>query len=128
MADVEKLVSLIEKLRAEGGCPWDRKQTLSSMAPYLVEETREAVDEIEKGDPEALCEELGDVMLIVVMMSRIAEEAGLFNFGDVAAGICDKIVRRHPHVFGGAKFDSAEEVIESWKKIKQAEKLARERK
>lgn len=128
MADVEKLVSLIAKLRSDEGCPWDRKQTLESMAPFLTEETREAVDEIEKGDAEALCEELGDVMLIVVMMSRIAEEAGLFDFGDVTAGICDKIVRRHPHVFGGAKFDTAEEVIASWKKIKQAEKLARERK
>ena len=119
-----KLIELIARLRGDDGCPWDKKQTLESLAPYLLEETNEAIAEIDKNSPEGLCEELGDVMLIIVMLSRIAEEQGLFDFGDVTRGICEKIVRRHPHVFSGLKLDTAEEVLDNWKKIKLAEKKA----
>jgi len=119
-----RLIELISRLRGDDGCPWDKKQTLASLAPYLLEEAGEAVAEVEKNSPEGLCEELGDVLLIVVMLSRIAEESGQFSFSDVTRGICEKIVRRHPHVFSGLKLDTAEEVLDNWKKIKLAEKKA----
>jgi tetrapyrrole methylase family protein / MazG family protein len=125
MAGMEELRELIRNLRGENGCPWDKKQTLESMARYLTEEALEAVVEIEKGNAEGVCEELGDVMLIVVMLSQIAEERGLFDFEQVTAGINKKIIRRHPHVFGDVKVNSADEVLLNWNKIKEREKRDR---
>lgn len=125
MESFDRFLELIAALRGENGCPWDRKQTLESMATYLTDEAREAVEAIGNGDHENLCEELGDVMLIVAMMSQIAQERGLFEFEDVVAGIHEKIVRRHPHVFGGLKLDTAEDVLLNWKQIKENEKRAR---
>ena len=121
---IQNLIELIARLRGDGGCPWDKKQTFESLAPYLLEETGEAIAEIEKKSPAGLCEELGDVLLIIVMLSRMAEEQGSFDFNDVVRGICEKIVRRHPHVFAGVKLDTPEEVLDNWKKIKLAEKKA----
>ena len=126
MSEMRELIELIARLRGDGGCQWDKKQTLETLAPYLLEEAGEAVAEIEKGNPEGLCEELGDVLLIVVMMIRFAEEQGLFDIGGVTAGICEKIVRRHPHVFSGVRVDSTQDIIDNWHKIKAAEKRAGE--
>ena len=125
MSGMEELRELIRTLRGGNGCPWDKKQTLESMARYLTEEAAEAVVEIEKGNADGVCEELGDVMLIVVMLAQIAEEQGLFDFERVTAGINEKIIRRHPHVFGDVKVNSADEVLLNWNKIKEKEKQAR---
>jgi XTP/dITP diphosphohydrolase len=111
------LVTVMETLRRD--CPWDRKQTHASLAPYLLEEAYEVVDSIEAGDLEALREELGDVLMQVVFH---AEVAGEFTVDDVAAGIVDKLVRRHPHVFGEVEVADADEVNANWDKIKSAER------
>lgn len=118
----QDFVGLIAELRGENGCPWDKKQTIAKLAKYLREETDEAIEQVEAGSPEGICEELGDVLLIIVMMSRIAEEEGLFDIGDVVKGISEKMVRRHPHVFGGLKVSSESEIIDNWHKIKEEEK------
>ena len=126
MESMDEFRRLIATLRGDPGCPWDKKQTLQTMAGYLLEEAREAVDEINKHDDRGLCEELGDVLLILVMMSQIAEEEHRFDFKDVVAGISEKIIRRHPHVFGDVKVMSADEVLANWQEIKKREKQARE--
>lgn len=119
---IERLLDIMKKLRAPDGCPWDREQTIESLKPNLIEETYEVVDAMESGDRGALCEELGDLLLQVVFQAQIAEEEGAFNFDDVAAGIADKLVRRHPHVFGDVQADTPDEVIKNWEKIKKTEK------
>ena len=127
MESMDEFRKLIARLRGEHGCPWDKKQSLESMAGYLLEETQEACDEIRKQDAQGLCEELGDVLLVLVMLSQIAQEQGQFTFDDVVAGITEKIIRRHPHVFGGVKLDTAEQVLANWRDIKRQEKQAREK-
>jgi MazG family protein len=119
-----RLLAVVDRLRAPDGCPWDRKQTLESMAPFLVEEAHEALEAIEaKGDRE-IAEELGDVLMVVCLIARIAEEAGRFDLGRAADGIADKLVRRHPHVFGDVVAGTAEQALASWETIKQAERSA----
>jgi len=118
-------VDLMARLRAPGGCPWDRKQTPESLKPYVIEEAYEVIGAIEKGDWDELREELGDLLLQVVFQARIAEEEGRFAIADVVQGIHTKLVRRHPHVFGDATAADAEEVLANWEKIKQAEKAGR---
>lgn len=110
------------RLRAPGGCPWDRKQTFESLRPYLVEETYEALDAIDRQDWDHLAEELGDVLLQVVFQAEIAREAGLFDINDVVGSITEKLIRRHPHVFGEAAVDTADQVVERWDQIKAQEK------
>lgn len=117
----EKLVEIMRKLRAPGGCPWDREQTPQSIAPYLLEETYEALEAIDKGDHENTREELGDVLLQVVFQSQMADEAGYMNVGDVIDSISNKLIRRHPHVFGDAKVKSSAHVLQNWEKIKKTE-------
>jgi XTP/dITP diphosphohydrolase len=119
------LVAVMDRLRSPGGCPWDAEQTHETLAPYLLEEAHEAVEAIETGDRTGLQEELGDVLLQVVFHARVAEEdeAEPFDVDDVAAGIVAKLVRRHPHVFGGAdEVTTAAHVEASWDRIKAAEK------
>jgi tetrapyrrole methylase family protein/MazG family protein/ATP diphosphatase len=123
--ELARLCDIIVRLREPAGCPWDREQTERSMAPHLLEETYEAIDAIERGDAEAVCEELGDVLMNVLMIARIAGETGRFDREDVARGIADKLVRRHPHVFGDAVADDAETVLRNWEQIKVAEKRER---
>jgi len=113
------------RLRAPGGCPWDREQTPLSLTPYMLEETYEAVDAIERGDTVDTVEELGDVLLQVVLHSQLAEEEGRFNLADVAAEVNAKLVRRHPHVFGDVSVSGSSEVLRNWESIKRAEKGAR---
>ena len=121
----EKLVDIMRALRAPDGCPWDRDQTHASLRPFLLEETYEVLEAIEGGTPHDLCEELGDVLFEVVFMSHISEEAGDFTVGDAIDAICDKLVRRHPHVFarqtGDAPLTSGQ-VIEKWETLKARER------
>ncbi len=118
---MERLLKVMRRLRGPGGCPWDRKQTHRSLVPYLLEEAAEAADAILAGDPEAMKEELGDVLLQVAFHSVIAEEEGRFSYPDVEAAIVEKLVRRHPHVFGDARVRDANEVLRNWEKLKAAE-------
>lgn len=113
------------RLRAPGGCPWDRAQTHESLRPYLIEESAEVLQAIENRDRANLCEELGDLLLQSVFHAQIAEDAGDFTLDDVLSGISDKLVRRHPHVFGDAKADDAAQVLVNWEAIKREEKAAR---
>lgn len=119
---LSRLVEIVERLRGEGGCPWDRKQTHQSLKPQLVEEAYEVVDAIDSGDPGALAEELGDILLHVVFHSQLAKEKGQFDITDVIDGIVEKMIRRHPHVFGGEEVDSTKEVLRNWERMKQEEK------
>lgn len=114
------LVAVMDRLRTE--CPWDRKQTHESLVPYLLEESYEVLETIEQGDYPALREELGDLLLQVVFHARVAET---FDMDDVAAGIVEKLVRRHPHVFGSVRAESADEVNDNWEAIKAAERAAK---
>ena len=119
---LHRLQQIITRLRAPDGCPWDREQTEESMAPHLLEEAFEAIDAIQSGDAENSCEELGDVLMNVLMVAEIAKEAGRYDAEDVACAISDKLVRRHPHVFGDVKAEDAEEVLVNWEQIKKEEK------
>lgn len=122
MEDFEEVVA---HLRAPDGCPWDKEQTLQSFGSSLVEETYEAISALEKDDMEGLEEELGDVLFIVTMMASIASEEGVFTFADVVRGINEKIVRRHPHVFGDTQVNGAADVLRNWENLKEAERKAR---
>lgn len=117
-----RLLGIIDRLRAPGGCPWDREQTEESMTPHLLEEAYEAIDAIRSGGAEASCEELGDVLMNVLMIARIASETERFDSEAVARSISDKLVRRHPHVFGDARADDKDQVLANWERIKKAEK------
>ena len=118
----EDLRKIMELLRGEGGCPWDREQTHKSIRKDLIEETYEVIEAIDNDDGDLLCEELGDLMLQVVFHARISEEANEFNVDDVADGICKKLILRHPHVFGEVKVSNSGEVLDNWEKIKKEEK------
>lgn len=118
----DRLTAIMDRLRDPGGCPWDRDQTLDSLAGYLLEEAHEAVEAVQTGLPEQLREELGDLLLQIVFMARIARERGWFDADAVCNGISDKLVRRHPHVFADADVTDATEVLQRWEAIKQAER------
>lgn len=120
------LEEIAEILRSGNGCAWDREQTSPSLKAYLIEETYEVVDAIESGDSEHLREELGDLLYQVYAHAQIAKEEHRFTVDDVARGIIEKLVRRHPHVFGDTAADSAEQVIINWERIKKEEKSSRE--
>lgn len=118
----EKLLGIVDRLRAENGCPWDRKQTLSSMIPHLLEETHEVVDALVRDKRDAVREELGDLLMNILLCARIAQDAGSFSLAEISAEIADKLVRRHPHVFGDTQVDSVDGVLKNWEAIKQAER------
>lgn len=122
MYTFENLVEITEKLRSPEGCPWDREQTLKSLKQYLKNESEEVFQAIDAGDMENLCEELGDVLFQVMINSQIAKEQGAFSIEDVVDGICRKMVRRHPFVFGDVKVNSVEESNALWNQIKMQEK------
>lgn len=119
---LSRLRAIMHRLRAPGGCPWDAEQTHESLVTNLIEETYETVDTIRRADHEHLKEELGDLLLQVIFHSELAEEAGRFNLDDVARGISDKLVRRHPHVFSQSDAATSDEVLKQWDEIKRAEK------
>ncbi len=124
MADttVQSLLDIMARLRAEGGCPWDREQTLDSLKPYLVEECYEVLDAIDGGDPARHADELGDLLLQVVFQAQIRREQGAFGFGDVVRRICEKLVRRHPHVFADVRVSGSADVLKNWEAIKTRER------
>src|SRR5262249_2572960 len=117
-----QLVAVVERLRSEQGCPWDRQQTPSSLIPYMLEETYEVIESIEAGDHQALKEELGDVLLHIVFQSRIAEEYRQFTLAESIQTVVEKLIRRHPHVFGDAHVQDTAEVRQRWETAKQREK------
>ena len=119
---VIKLLSIMEKLRSDNGCPWDRKQTYDTLKKYVLEEAYETIDAISKKDFSALKEEVGDLLLQVVFLSQIAKEDGKFDFYDVVNTLNEKLIRRHPHVFGNLKVKDSDEVKKNWEKIKKLEK------
>ena len=124
-ASLSRLVDIMDRLLAPGGCPWDREQTLDSLRPYLVEETYEVIDALSRGDVAHHCEELGDLLMQIVFHAAIRRAEGAFGIDDVVAGISDKLVRRHPHVFGDARgVDTPDKVLAQWDEIKAAEKSA----
>lgn len=120
-----RLVELMRTLLGPGGCPWDREQTLETLRQYVVEEAHEVVDAIDHGTPEMLREELGDLLLQVVFQAALTEQKGWFDIDGVVEAICDKLVRRHPWVFGDEKVDDASGAINSWEAIKAKEKKER---
>jgi tetrapyrrole methylase family protein/MazG family protein len=119
---VKTLVALVESLRGEHGCPWDKKQTPRTILIYLIEEMYELADAIESNRAEEVQEELGDVLFHIIFITRLFQEAGNFSIYDVARDITEKMIRRHPHVFGTVRVDNTDEVRQNWHKIKQDEK------
>jgi tetrapyrrole methylase family protein/MazG family protein len=116
------LVMIMARLRGKDGCPWDRRQTKEDLKPFLIEETYEILEALDRGDDQGLQEELGDLLFHIIFMARIAEEEGAFNINDVIRGIAEKMRHRHPHVFGGLEVSDAHEVEVNWAKLKAAEK------
>jgi MazG family protein len=120
----ERLLDIMHRLRGPAGCPWDREQTRVSLKPYLIEETYEVLEAIESGDVDALREELGDLLLQTVFHAEIAGERGEFTMADVLAQLADKLLRRHPHVFGDATVDTPGQALAQWEALKQREAQA----
>jgi tetrapyrrole methylase family protein/MazG family protein len=120
----EELVAVQARLRAPGGCPWDREQTHLTLRTYLIEEAYEVLDALEAGDSPNLAEELGDLLLQVLFHADLARESGAFDISDVVTGITDKMIRRHPHVFGNVKAETAGDVLKNWAQLKAKEKRA----
>ncbi len=121
-SNFEELVAVMKRLRAPEGCPWDREQTHDSLKPYMLEEAYEALEAIDLRDDDELCKELGDVLLQVVFHAQIADEEQRFSIDDVAGSIVEKLVRRHPHVFGDVQVKDAKNVLENWEEIKKQER------
>ncbi|MFM7580135.1 MAG: MazG family protein, partial [Microcystaceae cyanobacterium] len=120
---IEHLLHIVAKLRSpEGGCPWDLAQTQQSLTPYVIEEAYEVVHAIQSGEQKAIAEELGDLLLQVVLQAQVAQDEGHFNLETIAQGISEKLIRRHPHVFGELEVESVATVRENWEKIKASEK------
>lgn len=122
---LERLIEIVATLRSENGCQWDREQTHRSLRPNMIEEAYEAVDAIDEGNILNLREELGDVLLQVVLHSQIAKDNGNFDIEDVAKELSDKLIHRHPHVFGNTKVSSTEEILSAWDRLKKEEKTNR---
>ncbi len=125
MKSFDELVHIMARLRGKDGCPWDRAQDIDSLRQYVIEEAYEVVDAIESGRPSAIREELGDLVLQVVFIAEIAREHGWFDVDEVLKGIIAKLIRRHPHVFGGVNVRSKEDVLKNWGRQKHSEKGAK---
>jgi tetrapyrrole methylase family protein/MazG family protein len=119
---LDDLVDIMAKLRGNPGCPWDKSQTHETLKPFLIEEAYEVIDAIDRNNKDDLIEELGDLLLQIVFHSRLAQERGDFDIGDVINGVCNKMVRRHPHIFGDITVEGTEEVLKNWEEIKREEK------
>lgn len=125
LAGVRAILKVMDRLREPGGCDWDRAQSSLSLRPYLVEETYEVLEALDREEPELLCDELGDLLFQIVFHSRIHEESGAFDFGDVGQAIADKLTRRHPHVFGDEDQRAGRAPRKSWEQFKREELAAR---
>lgn len=119
---LERLIDIMKVLRSEKGCPWDREQTHESLKKYFIEETYEYLEVVDLKDKARMCEELGDVLLQIVFHATIAEENGDFNMEDVINGVCEKMIHRHPHVFGDVTAETSSQVLKNWEEIKKKEK------
>lgn len=119
---IQRLIQTIDRLRSPGGCPWDREQTVASLAQFVIEESYEVVDAIDTGKREKIYEEVGDLLQVLVMLCRIAEEEKNFSIAEAANSVNEKLIRRHPHVFGDTKVSGSGEVLKNWEQIKQTEK------
>ena len=117
--DFYEFCEIIRRLRAPGGCPWDREQTHETLRKHLIEEAYEACDAIDEGNPEKIADELGDVLLQIVMHAQVGKEAGTFDIDDVTDIVSRKMIQRHPHVFGDVKVENSSEVLENWEEIKK---------
>ncbi len=126
LLQLRRLFEVMEQLRAPGGCPWDRSQTPQSLVPYLLEETYEAIQAIESDSKQEIAEELGDLLVEVAMQIAIAAEAGEFDAGTVARGATEKMIGRHPHVFGDLQVEGVGQVLKNWEELKRREKPNRE--
>lgn len=126
MNNFQKLLDIMAALRSENGCPWDREQTRESLKPFLIEETYEVLEALDEGSPEKIKEELGDLLFQIVFHCQIAKEQGEFDMDDVIKKIADKMIARHPHVFGEAEFETSEEVLKQWEERKKEEGKLRE--
>jgi tetrapyrrole methylase family protein/MazG family protein len=126
MSEIDRLKKIMDRLRGPDGCPWDREQTYETLATYLLEESYEVVEALRHGSPADLREELGDLLFQIVFQARIAQERGDFDLEQVMKGGADKIVRRHPHVFGDAKMSTADQVLVQWEQIKTDERRGKE--
>ncbi|MDQ3038070.1 MAG: nucleoside triphosphate pyrophosphohydrolase [Myxococcota bacterium] len=124
-AALPRLVAVIQRLLGEGGCPWDREQTFATLRPYVVEEAHEVVDAIDRGSPDELREELGDLLMQIVFLAELARAEGWFGPDDVVDAISDKMLHRHPHVFGDARVADSAEVLARWEKGKAEERAAK---
>lgn len=120
---IRRFIEIVQILRGPNGCPWDKKQTHDSLKPFLIEETYEVLEAIDSGDKSHLKEELGDLLLQIVLHAQLADDAKDFNIEDVAHSICEKMIRRHPHVFAKAQVKDADEVVTNWEDIKKQERL-----
>jgi len=121
--NIERLLEIMDTLLGENGCPWDKEQTHESLRKNMLEECHEVIEAIDQRDMDALCDELGDVLLNVIFHAKLAEKAGVFNLHDVISGICDKLTRRHSHIFGEDKATSPEDALRIWHMNKQNERL-----
>lgn len=121
-SDFYDFCKIVEKLRAPDGCPWDREQTHQTLAKHLLEEAYEAADAIEEGDSEKIADELGDVLLQIVMHAQIGSEEGTFTIDDITDAVSRKMIERHPHVFGNVSVKNSEEVLDNWEEIKKAQR------
>jgi MazG family protein len=119
---LRRLIAIVDRLRAPDGCPWDREQTVESLAPNLIEEGYELLEAIERGDDKGAVEEAGDLLMVVALICRVAEERQRFDLARAGQAVCDKLVRRHPHVFGGPAVESAAHAIANWERMKAAER------
>jgi tetrapyrrole methylase family protein/MazG family protein len=126
MNNFQKLLDIMSALRSENGCPWDREQTRESLKPFLVEETYEVLEALDEGEPENIKEELGDLLFQIIFHCQLAKEKGEFDMGDVIKKISEKMIARHPHVFGEERFETSEEVLKQWEERKREEGKPRE--
>jgi tetrapyrrole methylase family protein/MazG family protein len=120
--ELNNLILLIKKLRAPDGCPWDRKQRQGDIGKYILEEAYEVVESLELNDQKAIAEELGDLLFQILFLAELGEESGYFNIDNIMTGVKEKMIRRHPHIFGAVKVDSVEEVKDNWQQIKKKER------
>lgn len=121
MEELKELLEVADRLLGEGGCPWDRKQTLQTLQPYLLEEAHELIEAIDMEDPKKMEEELGDVLYTVIFISKLAEKKGFFTLFDSMRAIKEKLIRRHPHIFGDVEVQGVEDVMKNWEEIKMKE-------
>ncbi len=121
MKELEHLLSVIRTLRSPQGCPWDRKQTLKTVAPQVLEESYELLESLEEGSVEDIREELGDLMFLTLFIAVIAEQEGAFTLDETVREVAEKLIRRHPHVFGDSKTENIDEILETWEAIKSRE-------